>query len=62
MASMTTPSSLATFDYSHASSSRVPHITLGGVHGSKGKLAVAAVHGDGVWTYDVSSQRVAFSS
>lgn len=54
MASITTPSSLATFDYAHASSSRVPHITLGPVYGSKGKLAVAAVHGDGVWTYDVS--------
>lgn len=53
MASIAAPSSLATFSYAHASSSRVPHVTLAPVHGSKGRLAVAAVHGDGVWTYDV---------
>jgi hypothetical protein len=53
MATISAPTSLATFPYAHASSSRAPHVTLGPVHG-RPKLAVAAVHGDGVWTYDVS--------
>lgn len=55
MTSIAAPSSLATFPYTHASTSRAAHITLAPVHGSKGKLAVAAVNGDGVWSYDVST-------
>ncbi|KAL1413461.1 hypothetical protein Q8F55_001229 [Vanrija albida] len=55
MASISAPTSLATFPYAHASSSRVPHVTLNPVHGSRSRLAVAAVHGDGVWTYDIKT-------
>jgi hypothetical protein len=60
MASISTPTSLATFTSPHASSSssKLPHIALNPVRGSKAKLAVAAVQGDGVWTYDVGHQAI----
>jgi hypothetical protein len=53
--SISTPASLATFPQPHASTSKVPHVTLSPVEGGEGNasLAVAAVQGDGVWTYDV---------
>jgi hypothetical protein len=55
--SISTPASLATFPQPHASTSKLPHVTLSPVEGGEGNavLAVAAVQGDGVWTYDVSS-------
>ncbi|WVQ98874.1 hypothetical protein IAU59_006005 [Kwoniella sp. CBS 9459] len=56
MASISTPTSLATFSQPHASSSKGPHITLSPVVGDAGS-AVAAVRGDGVWTYDLSTLR-----
>ena len=52
--SISTPASLATFAQPHASSSKQPHVTLSPVEGEDGSYAVAAVQGDGVWTYDVS--------
>jgi hypothetical protein len=54
--SISTPASLATFPQPHASTSKLPHVTLSPVEGGEGNavLAVAAVQGDGVWTYDVS--------
>jgi hypothetical protein len=51
--SISTPASLATFQQPHASSSKLPHVTLSPVEGGQGNQAVAAVQGDGVWTYDV---------
>ncbi|KAK4686673.1 hypothetical protein P7C73_g3446, partial [Tremellales sp. Uapishka_1] len=57
MAAISTPTSLATFPSAHASSSKLPHVTLSAVKGSNGKLAVAAVQGDGVWTYDLKTLR-----
>ena len=56
MTSISSPTSLASFQYAHASSSKLrqSHITLSPVHGAASPLAVAAVQGDGVWTYDVS--------
>lgn len=54
MASVSSPTSLASFSYQHAQSSRYPHVPLSPVHGTEG-VAVAAVQGDGVWTYDVSA-------
>jgi hypothetical protein len=54
MASVSSPTSLASFSYQHAQSSRYPHVPLSPVHGTEG-IAVAAVQGDGVWTYDVSA-------
>lgn len=59
MASIFTPTLLATFQTSHASSSKNRHVALSPVHGSGGELAVVAVQGDGVWTYDVSSIKIA---
>ena len=53
MASISPPTSLASFSYPHGSSSKLRHVTLGPVHGSSEPMAVAAVQGDGVWTYDV---------
>jgi hypothetical protein len=55
MTSISTPTSLATFQTSHASSSKLQHVALSEVELSGSKLAVAAVQGDGVWTYDVGS-------
>lgn len=52
--SISTPASLATFSQPHASSSKLPHVTLNPVEGGDDLHAVAAVQGDGVWTYDVS--------
>lgn len=52
--SISTPASLATFTQPHASSSKLPHVSLSAVEGGDGSYAVAAVQGDGVWTYDVS--------
>jgi hypothetical protein len=49
------PASLASFSTSAASSSKLPHVAVSAVDGSDGKLGVAAVQGDGVWTYNVSS-------
>lgn len=54
MASISSPSSLASFSSSHASSSKRPHVSLNPVQGREDGLAVAAVRGDGIWTYDVS--------
>lgn len=54
MANISPPTLLATFQTSHASSSKNRHVSLSPVLGSEGELAVLAVHGDGVWTYDVS--------
>jgi hypothetical protein len=51
--SISTPASLATFPQPHASTSKLPHVTLSPVEGGDGNQAVAAVQGDGVWTYDV---------
>jgi hypothetical protein len=80
--SITSPTSLATFSIPHASSSKIPHVTLSPVYGEDNvsrpaqnlggssahntnnnnnngytyqRQAVAAVQGDGVWTYDVGS-------
>jgi phosphotransferase system IIA component len=55
MTSISTPTSLATFQTAHASSSKLQHVSLSEVELSGSKLAVAAVQGDGVWTYDVGS-------
>lgn len=60
--SISPATSLATFSIPHASSSKLPHVTLNTVEVLSGKqgsqrLAVAAVQGDGVWTYDVSVLR-----
>ena len=55
MASISASTSLATFTTPHASSSKLPHVSLNPVYGGNAELAVAAVQGDGVWTYDVSS-------
>ncbi|BEI79966.1 hypothetical protein CcaverHIS002_0104950 [Cutaneotrichosporon cavernicola] len=57
MASISAPTQLATFPNAQASSSRLPHIQLAPVHGSRGRLAVAAVKADGVWTYDIKTLR-----
>ncbi|ORY24961.1 hypothetical protein BCR39DRAFT_545369 [Naematelia encephala] len=57
MASISSATSLATFPLPHASSSKLPHISLNPVLGSDEQLAVAAVQGDGVWTYDLSTLR-----
>ncbi|BEJ11039.1 hypothetical protein CspHIS471_0104610 [Cutaneotrichosporon sp. HIS471] len=57
MASISAPTQLATFPNAQASSSRLPHIQLAPVHGSRGRLAVAAVNADGVWTYDIKTLR-----
>lgn len=56
MSSISTPTSLATFSNPHASGSKQarPHVALSPVFGQS-NLAVAAVQGDGVWTYDVST-------
>lgn len=54
MAGISNPTSLATFQNARASSSKLSHVALSGVSGSDGSLAVAAVSGEGVWTYDVS--------
>ncbi|WVR05325.1 hypothetical protein IAU60_002339 [Kwoniella sp. DSM 27419] len=56
MASISTPTQLATFSQPHASSSKAPHIVLSPVIGNPNS-AVAAVRGDGVWTYDLSTLR-----
>ncbi|WRT67285.1 uncharacterized protein IL334_004252 [Kwoniella shivajii] len=56
MASLSTPTQLATFSQPHASSSKSSHITLNPVIGDSG-CAVAAVKGDGVWTYNLSTLR-----
>lgn len=55
MASITTPTSLASFSSPHASSSKTPHVALSPVLGRSKEWAVAAVQGDGIWTYDVSA-------
>ncbi|CAK9785466.1 hypothetical protein CC85DRAFT_330400 [Cutaneotrichosporon oleaginosum] len=57
MASISSPTQLATFQNAQASSSRLPHVQLAPVHGSRGRLAVAAVNADGVWTYDIKTLR-----
>jgi hypothetical protein len=56
MASLYAPTTLAIF---HSQKQKQPtasssHVTLAQVDGSDGRLAVAAVRGDGVWTYNVS--------
>ncbi|OCF55802.1 hypothetical protein L486_06554 [Kwoniella mangroviensis CBS 10435] len=56
MASISTPTQLATFSQPHASSSKTPHVTLSPVVGDS-KCAVAAVRGDGIWTYDLNTLR-----
>jgi hypothetical protein len=56
MTSISSPTLLATFSNNHASSSKLPHVVLSPVIGASESLAVAAVQGDGIWTYDVSSQ------
>lgn len=56
MASISAPTLLATYQSSHASSSKDRHVSLAPVYGSQGELAVLAVQGDGVWTYDVGTQ------
>ncbi|WWC69310.1 uncharacterized protein I206_103248 [Kwoniella pini CBS 10737] len=56
MASISTPTQLATFPQPHASSSKLPPVTLGPVNGDSGS-AVAAVQGDGIWTYDLNTLR-----
>ncbi|GMK59580.1 hypothetical protein CspeluHIS016_0801860 [Cutaneotrichosporon spelunceum] len=57
MASISAPTQLATFANAQASSSRLPHIQLAPVHRSGGRLAVAAVNANGVWTYDIRTLR-----
>ncbi|GFZ45721.1 hypothetical protein JCM24511_03450 [Saitozyma sp. JCM 24511] len=57
MTSISTPTSLATFQTAHASSSKLQHVSLSEVELSGSKLAVAAVQGDGVWTYDLQTLR-----
>lgn len=57
MALISSPTSLTTFSQPHASSSKNPHVRLNPVVGDK-KSAVAAVQGDGVWTYDVGPSLV----
>ena len=52
--SISASSALATFSTSHPSTSKLPHVTVAPVHGGGGSLAVAAVQGNGIWTYDVS--------
>jgi hypothetical protein len=59
MASISAPTTLAIF---HAQKQKQPaasssNVTLAPVDGSNGRLAVAAVNGDGVWTYDVRCVR-----
>ncbi|KAL7424115.1 hypothetical protein Q5752_001700 [Cryptotrichosporon argae] len=56
MATISAPTSLATLTHARASSSRLPSVTLAPVVGSS-RLAVAAAHGDGVWTYDLKTLR-----
>ncbi|KAK8869661.1 hypothetical protein IAR55_000229 [Kwoniella newhampshirensis] len=56
MTSISAPTSLATFAQPHASSSKMPHVRLSPVVGDA-RSAVAAVQGDGVWTYDLSTLR-----
>ncbi|WWC89874.1 uncharacterized protein L201_004802 [Kwoniella dendrophila CBS 6074] len=56
MTSISTPTQLATFSQPHASSSKTPHVTLNPVIGDSG-CAVAAVRGDGIWTYDLNTLR-----
>lgn len=58
MATLSAPTLLATFNDSGAlasSSKTAPnHVSLSEVEGSEGRLAVATVQGNGVWTYEVS--------
>ncbi|WWD16075.1 hypothetical protein CI109_100500 [Kwoniella shandongensis] len=56
MTSISAPTQLATFAQPHASSSKLPHVRLSPVVGDA-RSAVAAVQGDGVWTYDLSTLR-----
>ncbi|WWC60934.1 uncharacterized protein I303_103510 [Kwoniella dejecticola CBS 10117] len=56
MTSISTPTQLATFSQPHASSSKLPAVTLSPVIGDPG-CAVAAVRGDGIWTYDLNTLR-----
>ncbi|WVQ71724.1 hypothetical protein IAR50_001265 [Cryptococcus sp. DSM 104548] len=60
MASIAAPTSIATFPQPHASTSKLPHVSLNPVVGDA-RSAVAAVQGDGVWTYDLSTLRAATS-
>ncbi|ODN83191.1 hypothetical protein L202_01379 [Cryptococcus amylolentus CBS 6039] len=60
MASISAPTSIATFPQPHASTSKLPHVALSPVVGDA-RSAVAAVQGDGVWTYDLSTLRAATS-
>ncbi|ORX33750.1 hypothetical protein BD324DRAFT_638442 [Kockovaella imperatae] len=59
MTSISSPTSLATFSNAQASSSKLhqSHVMLSAVHGAATPFAVAAVQGDGVWTYDLNTLR-----